>query len=512
MPTKAAPARRTRREPTYFYKSASASVEGKVRFSEGCVVLPHARICVPPNFVLEVGPFTLFSDFSELHITASPSSASGATDAAAPAPHAAVTTVRIRSHNHFQSYASLRFDLHAAVSALPQGQPPAALNSKVNEPALALPSEIELLGMGNVFHPFASVHVRMIACAPCALRRIREGGDAQSSEASRQPWQLGDWNVFSAHTRVLLPPRAFDAAPAGRAPSGLQAESSRGPLLSPDPITAPWEVATVQHIHNDDRSISRGDGEHEEGTAEAYRRATTPTMPGRVSVEERLFDHHSSDEDRAAIDTEAANLSPSPAPSSSVARAAAAAAAAASAPTAAPSRATTTSRVVDEGSASRSPPDGARSHALRPTPTRTDNMIYMLHDAAEALSAEMSAAADSSNVVALPRYGVRSVSELPTIVKRIVEEEMQRKEHTEHQQLPSTSPATPEPSPATATAATLANLKSYVSSVHPELRAYTEEHARTQVEQLCRCFIGQYMEEAELQPVDAQCDEASRAR
>ncbi|KPA73779.1 hypothetical protein ABB37_09667 [Leptomonas pyrrhocoris] len=470
---KTAPVRRARRGPSYFYRSSSASIEGSVRFGEGCVVLPHARISVPPGFVLDVGPFTLFADFAELHITTSEGVA------AQPPPHspAAATKICICSHNHFQSYASVRFHLEAADESGVEDQ-----EACHSSPARA--TAIELLGTGNVFQPFTSVHARVGTRQPsCSSSSSplhhrdsshRDARASQSNEPALHPWQLGSFNVFTTHSRLRLPlpPAAVcHGAPATREEVGMpccvQAEERRGSHSPPVPAMPPLDGADVHRL--------------EIGEVEANSQAAAPAM----SVEGRLFEEHSRNEGRDAEGDGRAVLSPTPLSSSLVA------AGVASSPV-----------VAASASASISTTTAA-------APARMESMVYLSDDDATAVR---TGAKGSHCTIALPRYGVRSVAELPTIIKRIIDhDETPKAERAAHSPSPppSSSPLRISPAPsspvaAAAMAAALANLEGYVDSVHPDLRAYAEQRVLAEAEQLCRFYIRQYVEETDLHPVAAQ--------
>lgn len=437
-----APPRRSHREPAYFYKSATAVIDGDVRFSEGCVVLPHARIVVPPGYRLLVGPFTLLAEFAELRLTVThggpttvPSSRKAAAD---PFP------VYVGSHNHIQSYASLRFELsHAAASHLSSSAAVKPLR------------RIELMGTGNVFQSFASLHA-------CLTLPEEEGVQLPSHAA----WQLGDFNVCGVHAHVYLslPEAACVTTPAfarqqpPREEEVVEEGVCAGGVASPAPTMPPLE--NVQRGHHLDATRPP---------------SVDPSMPGRVSVEERLFQKNSSDDDSgdACNTTTAAGklLDDSPLPTSSGTAAAASAAAI----------------------------------------PRLDNQVFICSSATLGSSTIASSAAREAEAFGVPRYGTRSVAELPTIIKRILEDEKQRREAGEAH--PSGADAASEPpSPIAAAAAALTSLKGYVESVHPDLRAHTEERTRTEAELLCRFYIHQYIEDRDLYPVDSQHDDETAFR
>lgn len=489
--------RRSRREPTYFYQSASASIEGKVRFSEGCVVLPHARICVPPGFLLEVGPFNLFADFSELHISASHPDGIAPTVQTTPAT---VATLRISSHNHFQSYACVCFDVQLpTTAAAPEG---VSKDSVIPSPAM--PRRIELLGSGNVFQSFASVRVRM-----CGQHVTQKDVTSEECRFTSHPWQLGNFNVFATHAHVALASTdehggVRDRDETQREGSGREGRTAL--FFSPAPVMPALD--SIEGLQ----------------TAE-------PSMPGRTFVEERLFQDHSSDDDEEMTKTgskETAKPSPSPFPAATATTVAARACDDTSCSTVVgnarmappPSRIITKSQQTANEEAASSPVDAASENAAVAA-ARVSNVIYFSHNdnAGSDLHAGVtdSWAERHNSTIALPRYGIRSVSELPTIIKRIIDEEKQKRAHDELQQqpvsssLPSAASAVSlEPSSllgAAAAAAALSNLADYVDSVHPDLRAHTENGILVAVERVCHFYIRQYIEEADLYPVDSQYDE-----
>ncbi|GET85430.1 hypothetical protein, conserved [Leishmania tarentolae] len=172
--------RRSRsREPAYYYQSPSAVVDGDVQFGEGCVVLPHARIFVPLGYRLHVGAFCLFEDFAELicggtaeaaghrHVGDTPSS---------PAAKAA-GTLHIGRHNHLHSYARVRCAVATAV-----------VRSSSSPPSW------QLMGSGNVLHPFASV--QMTLSQPLS--------SLPGPPAPPPQHIFGDYNVVTTYSSVSL--------------------------------------------------------------------------------------------------------------------------------------------------------------------------------------------------------------------------------------------------------------------------------------------------------------------
>ncbi|TPP54507.1 hypothetical protein CGC21_17745 [Leishmania donovani] len=172
----AAPRGSRRREPTYYYQSLSAVVDGDVRFGEGCVVLPHARIRVPRGYRLHVEPFCLFEDFAELICD-------GAADAAdqrhvgeaPPSPSArAAVALHIGSHNHFHSYARV----HCAMTL---SQP---LSSLRGTPA---PRSRHFFGDYNVVTTYSSVCLQQGASAAAPLADEGASSSIPSSPAAPRP-------------------------------------------------------------------------------------------------------------------------------------------------------------------------------------------------------------------------------------------------------------------------------------------------------------------------------------
>ncbi|CAJ1985663.1 hypothetical protein - conserved [Leishmania donovani] len=222
----AAPRGSRRREPTYYYQSLSAVVDGDVRFGEGCVVLPHARIRVPRGYRLHVEPFCLFEDFAELICD-------GAADAAdqrhvgeaPPSPSArAAVALHIGSHNHFHSYARV----HCAVAAATL----ASLSSASAAAAAAAASTTWLLmGSGNVFHAFASV--QMTLSQPLSSLR--------GTPAPRSRHFFGDYNVVTTYSSVCLQQGASAAAP-------LADEGASSSIPSSPAAPRPAASNTFQHV------------------------------------------------------------------------------------------------------------------------------------------------------------------------------------------------------------------------------------------------------------------------
>jgi hypothetical protein len=515
MTMSAAHARRVRPEPTYFYKSALARVDGDVRFGEGCVVLPYARISVSPGARLEIGPFTLIADFAELHVTTTasatmltPSPAGAGVSAAAtasgggdercrtaPSPSAA-TTLRISSHNHLHSYARVHFDLSSGSSD----------NSHGRSHASPFPACVELLGSGNVFYSFATVHVQMRVRASPAFTTINDPNADEQQTSPRaacpsRPWQVGDFNVFTTHCDVhLAAPDESQRPPPLVTAAAREEEKRHGLLLSPAP--------TLPTLGPECAAAAAAAADTQRGAVGGNDAVAEPSMPGRVSVEERLFQDPTSDEDTAEVLPSPQQPFPATASSSS------------SAP---PSRTATASCVVaaPPNGSPVSPAAAALPSVAAPPQARVENTVYLSVDAAG-----VRRDGDDNGVVtaaALPRYGTRSVSELPTVIKRIIAEEKERRQQEEgrlplqqQQQQPrpptqAASPptASPEPgSPVTeAAAAALADLGRYVDTVHPNLRAHTEENILAVVERLCRFHIHQYIADEDLYPVDTQYDD-----
>lgn len=505
--------------PAFYYQSPSAVVDGDVRFGEGCVVLPHARIIVPHGVRLHIGPFNLFDDFSALLVETTShggDGGGGARDTGRPPAGASnencdgaaapPLVLCLGSFNHLHSYATVRVVVPARETAALAATGGAASSSPSPGPAPCSRPRV-VMGNGNAVHSFASAHLMMT-----------------SSPAT----PLGDFNVVTTHTSVALPlPTHAEEHPDVNV--NARAASSPQPVL-PGTADASARTAPSQPTSSTDvnptaprpsevqASLLPGQQVQQEAAATLLLRAAgTPWQvraassapapsvetqpPGRTSVEERLFQ----DDDVVATAVREVGL--------------------AAAPHEAPGAASSASPVqpsVDFETSRRRADAAICTAALC-------HIVYLSRparsrDGARSMMSASPAVAPGS-VCAVPRYGTRSVAELPIVIRRIADEakEAARGTSAAAGELPSALSPTSPPPPSASSAAGAAHvggtparlaldavpaalaLAQYISDVHPDLRQHAEARLATEVERLCRFYVHRFIDDdAGLRVVDAQ--------
>ncbi|CBZ23060.1 conserved hypothetical protein [Leishmania mexicana MHOM/GT/2001/U1103] len=253
----AAPRGSRRREPIYYYQSLSAVVDGDVRFGEGCVVLPHARIRVPRGYRLHVEPFCLFEDFAELICDGAAAAADPRhVGEAPPSPSTrAAVALHLGSHNHFHSYARVRCAVATATLAATATRTPTW----------------RLMGRGNVFHAFASVEMTLSH----PVSSLRDPPTPQP----RHPF--GDYNVVTPYSSVSLQ-------------QGTSLPSPSSPA-----VPRPAAVSMLQHV-----IIFSGEARHTEGADASAAMATSafgvPRFGARSVAELPVVIQRITDEAKAA--------------------------------------------------------------------------------------------------------------------------------------------------------------------------------------------------------------------
>ncbi|CAJ1015545.1 hypothetical protein, conserved [Leishmania lindenbergi] len=447
-----------RRAPTYYYQSPSAVVDGDVRFGKGCVVLPHARICVSRGYRLHVGPFCLFEDFAELVCDGAattttdqpragdapaPSAASDHGHAASPLAKA-VVTLHIGSHNHLHSYARV----HCTVAAATPSPPPLAW---------------QLIGRGNVFHAFAAA-VLMALPHPSSSRSAPSAPQLQRF--------LGDYNVVTTHSAVPLPQGgtstrdASAAAPlaepderGGRLKRLDEHKDAERPLAPADPTEGTAAAAMLQ------RSVASS------ALSPSIVALPVEPLPGGASADNPLF---RSEEDDAKLSGAHVRTQLPPAASLS----------------------TPLSPAVSSNAAS-----SAFQHVIFfSSELRTDGAA--------------GSSSTATSAFGVPRFGARSAAELPVVVQRIAEEanagpsttaEVARTAALSVKPQPISSDS-PSPGSIGAAPPTAAMLEPYISDVHSDLRSHEEACIVSEVELKCRHYIHQLLDGHGLQPVAARLD------
>ncbi|CAG9567142.1 conserved hypothetical protein [Leishmania major strain Friedlin] len=139
--------------------------------------------------------------------------------------------------------------------------------------------------------------------------------------------------------------------------------------------------------------------------------------------------------------------------------------------------------LADEGASSSIPSSPA---APRPAASGTFQHVIVFSGEAHTKGADASVAR-ATGALCVPRFGARSVAELPVVIQRITDE------------------AKAGPPPTAEMVGTAAMLERYISDVHPDLRSHEETRIVTEVEHACRCYIHQLLDDGGLQPVEVPC-------
>ncbi|KAK7194813.1 hypothetical protein NESM_000401700 [Novymonas esmeraldas] len=433
-------------QPKFFYQSPSAIIDGDVRFSEGCVVLPGARVRVPRGYRLCVGPCCIFDDLSELLLDC-PGAAS------LPLPpqqhqqqqQPPPVTILMGSHNWVHSYARVHVQLPPPppppLSALAVEHQQQQQQQQKNAAVWRLMDDVNVVG------PFATVHASLLA---------REG----------RP--LGSFNFIAPHT-------SFAVHLACGAPHAEEAVApSLRPATSPPPVAPP----PLQHTTTTTTT-------------------TTPLQSGRVSVEERLFKDEDGDDDED--DDAATHARPRrhrrPTASPPLL----------SQPRCAQQRGDEErDEEEEEEGDGRVEEDGACEHMVVLSRPRDND------DGGGGGGGDVGAAP-----LILSRFGVRSTTELPVAVMRIVDETraVDNSGGGDDNLRRAVSPSAganviPNTTTATAAAAS-ALLARCVRDVHPELRTHEEARLRREAERVCRLYIHRYIDDCGLRQVDSTLGDAN---
>ncbi|KAG5512572.1 hypothetical protein GH5_08541 [Leishmania sp. Ghana 2012 LV757] len=436
-------------DPSCYYQSLSAVVDGDVQFGEGCVVLSHARIHVSPGYRLLVGPFCLFEDFSELicdsaaavagHRRVGEGQASSAAladaDSASPSWKAAVT-LRIGSHNHLHSYARVR----------------CTVATPTQSPCSPSSPTWQLMGRGNVLHAFADVLMTL----PQASLRLARPPAAQAQSF------FGNYNVVTTHSRVSLP-QAAAAAPSANAGE----QGARRPR--------PDEHRGTQLLDAPQRSVISNE------LPPSAAALSVETLPKPVPVEERLF-HDEDDVDvlgGAHAQTQAPTAYSAPHPRAG--------------------------DCIHSEAASLSASAGPSIEAS----SGFQHLVFFSSETHTGV-AEASAALAAS-AFSVPRFGARSVAELPVVINRIADEAKAGPETAAETVGTASVVAAPPPfasaSPPSGSSAaaspTAAMLERCVSDVHPHLRLHEEKRIIREVERVCRYYIAHFLDDRGLKLAEA---------